>query len=251
MHSLTVQAISAALSHQWDLAITLNQKILQETPHDYDALNRLAYAFLELGRIDEAQEMFQRVLELDPKNFIATKNLLKILKMQQGFPTNQPDEPEKAAYQIQPDLFVEEPGKTKESNLVRIAAKDTLSSLRVGYRVELHPKSRSIGVYFGKDTCIGYLPDDLSFTLARFIEAGNQYEAYIKTISPTLVTVFLKETHKSPEYGNLPSFMDTRKLTHSHYVMKHVSEPRVSQDDTEYAADFEPNPAEDSFDQDQ
>lgn len=248
MHVLTVQAISAALSQQWEQAVTLNQKILQENPQDYDALNRLAYAFLELGRFDEAQEIFQRVLVLDPKNFIATKNLDKLHKLRNSFALNNHDEYQaNDKSQIYPDLFLEEPGKTKTTHLIRIAAKDVVAGLRVGYQVNLSLKNRTIAVSYGRETCIGYLPDDLAFRLCRFIQAGNQYVAYVKSVSPTLITIFIKETKKSEAFDDVPSFMDTKKIGKPQ--VRHI-ELKSAGDKTAHDNDYEPEASDEQFEQD-
>lgn len=210
MHALTTQAIAAALANDWENAVTLNQKILQETPTDCDALNRLGYAFHELGRLDEAQEIFERVLTLDPSNTIATKNLFKLNQLNGSAHIDhlQPIEDK-----VNPSFFIEEPGKTKTSNLIRIAAKDIIASLRVGLRVHLLPKSHhTIAVMKGEESCIGYLPDDLAFLLSQFITGGNMYEVFIRSVSPTNVTVFIRETKKSSSFQDIPSFMDTKKL---------------------------------------
>lgn len=219
MHALTTQAITAALAQHWDDAVTLNQKILQKNPQDYDALNRLAYAFMELGRFEEAQEIFERVLTLDPRNLIATKNIAKIQQLS-GTHVSHTDNQSTSASHISPSLFLEETGKTKTCHLVRIASKDVIVTLTVGYKVDLALKNRSVAVFATPSSCIGYLPDDVSFTLSRFMQGGNEYEAYVKSVTPTFVTVFIREVKKSPDFGNVPSFMDSKKLNSHHVVHK-------------------------------
>lgn len=227
MHALQVQAIAAALSNDWENAVTLNQKILQDNPSDPDALNRLGYAFKELGRIEEAQEIFNRVLTIDPCNTIATKNLLKMNKMPSD--TMHGTEEKFVAVsdilngKVNPSYFIEEPGKTKTSNLIRIASKNIIANLRIGLRVHLLLKSRhTIAVMKGDDACIGYLPDDLSFLLTQYISGGNLYEVFIKSIEPNQVTVFIKETKKSRRFADIPSFIDTRKLQHKVVGIMHT-----------------------------
>lgn len=213
MHDLPTQAIAAALANNWEQAVTLNQKILQESPADCDALNRLGYAFHELGRTDEAQEIFQRVLLLDPCNTIATRNLLKMNQMVNYIPLQ--TEHTGGEEKVNPSYFIEEPGKTKTSHLIRIAAKDIIANLRIGLRVNLHLKSHhTVAVMKGDDYCIGYLPDDLAFLLSQFITGGNKYEVFIKSVSPNSVTVFIKEIQKSSLYQDIPSFLDAKKLHH-------------------------------------
>lgn len=220
MQDLPTQAIAAALANDWEQAVTLNQKILQETPTDCDALNRLGYAFHELGRIDEAQEIFNRVLALDPCNTIATRNLLKIDQMVNCTP--QQTDHTASDEKVNPSYFIEEPGKTKTSNLIRIAAKEIIANLRIGLRVNLHLKNRhSVAVMRGEENCIGYLPDDLAFLLSKYITGGNKYEVFIQSVAPTNVTVFIKEIQKSSMYQDIPSFLDPKKLHHKYNGLLH------------------------------
>src|SRR3989338_5169940 len=76
--SYSTQAINAALFNNWKEAIKYNEEILDKNPKDLDALNRLAYAHLQLGKLKEAKKLFKRVITLDSYNQIAKKNLLKI-----------------------------------------------------------------------------------------------------------------------------------------------------------------------------
>ncbi len=216
---LLSQAINAALSHNWDKAVTLNQLILQENPADFDALNRLAYAFSELGRIDEAEEIFERVLALDPKNLLATKNLIKLRQLS-STPTESARDAENVP--VDPNLFLEESGRTKTCQLIRIAAKEIIATLRTGYPVQLVSKNRSIAVFLENNkACVGYLPDDLAFSLHRLMDGGNDYEAYIKSVSSNLVTIFIRETRKGLNYKNIPSFLDPKKL-HRNVTVKEI-----------------------------
>src|SRR5260221_13246615 len=76
--SLHRQAIDAAMRSDWTQAETLNQKLIKLNPEDPDCLNRLAKAYLELGKYPQAKKIYQEVLKLDPYNSIAQKNLKKV-----------------------------------------------------------------------------------------------------------------------------------------------------------------------------
>src|SRR5690242_4664396 len=76
--SLQRQAIQAALSFHWDEAIKLNKKIIESTPLDADALNRLARAYCETGKFSQSRKLYSQVLELDPYNSIAAKNIKRL-----------------------------------------------------------------------------------------------------------------------------------------------------------------------------
>src|SRR5437879_13363610 len=49
------QATAAALEADWPRAAELNQKLVEASPEDLEARNRLGRAFIELGRLDEAK----------------------------------------------------------------------------------------------------------------------------------------------------------------------------------------------------
>src|SRR3990167_3655289 len=77
--SISHQAIDAALDSKWELALKLNKQIIKLDPQNIDALNRLAKAQIELGKINLAKKYYSEVLKIDPYNPIALKNL-KIMK---------------------------------------------------------------------------------------------------------------------------------------------------------------------------
>ena len=71
-------AIQATLKGNWDEAIKLNKSLLDENPKDVEALNRMGLAYTILGKGKSAKTTYQKVLEIDPLNSIAIKNLSKI-----------------------------------------------------------------------------------------------------------------------------------------------------------------------------
>jgi tetratricopeptide (TPR) repeat protein len=203
MNSLKNQAIQTALQGDWNSAISLNQQILQEEPENIDALNRLAFAHATLGNIDEAKNFYQKVLDLDMQNPIATKNL-KRLSSFNGKP------PAPAIYKMN-NIFIEEPGKTKVIELLNIADQKATSHLHCGEELQLQVKRMKIFVLDNEKQYIGMLPDDTSKRLIDFIQGGNVYEAYVKTVDEHKVTVFVKETVRSPQFKNQQSFINTEK----------------------------------------
>jgi tetratricopeptide (TPR) repeat protein len=56
-------------------AIAINLRILERTPDDVVALNRLGRAYETLGLFDAAGDAFERVLAIDPQNAIAKRRL--------------------------------------------------------------------------------------------------------------------------------------------------------------------------------
>jgi tetratricopeptide (TPR) repeat protein len=193
--ALEAQAITAAKTQNWDQAISANQQILEQDPQNVNALMRLGVAQVQLGDVKTAKKTFEQVLELDKSNQLAKKHLLK-LKNNQTIPlTSLPSD----------EQFIEEPGKTKTVELHRLASKDQLEQLAIGQVCELRPKNRFISVEVNKKY-IGSMPEDLSSRLTKLMKAGNLYACYIRGISPTYCSVFLKETQRSKENEFINSF---------------------------------------------
>ncbi|MBA3724018.1 MAG: tetratricopeptide repeat protein [Candidatus Levybacteria bacterium] len=196
MVSLKSQAIQTALVGDWPNAVSLNQLILQEEPNDIDTMNRLAFAFLSSGNPNDAKNLYEKVLMLDMKNPIAIRNLKRL----NDFTVKRPSI-------IINNLFIEEPGKTKVIELINIADKKVISHLRSGEKLDIRIKRSKLFTYDSEDQFVGMLPDDLGQRLINFIEAGNEYESYVRTVDNNKVTVFLRETKRVKKFRNQPSFV--------------------------------------------
>src|SRR3989344_4768964 len=75
---LELQAISAANGGQWEYAVRFNTILLEQAPLDIATLNRLGRAYTALGNLGNAKQAYQKVLEIEPENPIALKNLHKL-----------------------------------------------------------------------------------------------------------------------------------------------------------------------------
>ena len=195
------QAIQTALTGDWKTAVAINKELLQENPQDIDALNRLALAFMVTGKVKSAKTTYQKVLAIDPLNPIAIRNL----KYFKGT-TNKQKSDVFGDFQIN-NKFLEETGKTKVVELVNIAQPTVIQALRTGQTVNLSIKRLKLFVLKGEKQYLGVLPDDIGRRLIKFIKAGNKYEAYIKSVNPHKVIVFIKEIKRSARFKNQPSFL--------------------------------------------
>lgn len=207
MVPLKIQAVQTALQGDWQAAIILNQMLLEEDPEDIDAMNRLAFAKASLGDIKEAKAIYQKVLEIDNNNPIATKNIERLSN-------TQPNGNNVAHIQVS-NVFIEEPGKTKVIQLINTADRKVLLPLRNGEQLTLTIKRMKIFVYDAQKQYIGMLPHDLGNRLIKFIEGGNEYEAYIKTIHNVDVTIIVKEVKRANKFKNQPSFISIEKAKFS------------------------------------
>lgn len=247
MHQL---AIDAALNCEWKKAEDLNRKLIKEDPSNVACLNRLARALFELGKYNQVKRICEQVLNLDPYNTIAQKNLKKVadLKKAQGkapkeaHPVNflsklflgkkeekTNGEPESlkvfntpnSSSPISPFLFLEEAGITKVVNLIKLAEPQKLSKLYPGSMVKLIAKNRGISITDVEDNYLGVLADDISHLLIRLIKGGNQYSAIIKSVKPNSLSILVREIFRSKKFKNQPSFIEYSKV--SIYSSDHIT----------------------------
>lgn len=229
---LFAQAIKAALNSSWTEAIQLNELLLKENPDDVETLNRLGFAFRQAGQADQAMKTYRKVLKFDRFNPIARKNL----KLLETMPKRKGQILKPNAQDCSLEMFVEEPGKTKLVNLVNLAPNSVLSSLSCGYSVSLTVKRRTILVTTQNKIYLGALPDDLSSRLIRLLGLGCRYNAFIKTVEPKNLSIFIRETFRSAKRTNQSSF----PITNNHHSLaKEKTEPAEEEIVEEEAAPTE------------
>lgn len=202
---LEQQAIKAAMRGVWDQAIELNQKILKLEPKNTAALNRLARAFWEKGNLALAKKTYRQVLLIDRYNIIASKNLKRLADQEKILPKK--GERKKTVEGV---VFLEEPGKTKVVKLIRLASPKVLSELDSGDEVLLVPKKHTISITGTDGIHLGAIPDDLSHRLLRFIKGGNQYQVFVKAVDRQNLEIFIREIKRAPKFHNLSSFTQRR-----------------------------------------
>lgn len=200
MKNLAQKAIQTALEKDWEKAEKINLEILEQNPKDVPSLNRLSLVQVKLGKTKKAIKTLRQVLEIDPSNPIAIKNL-KRLKLVKNIKATAQKEP-----RISGDLFLEERGKTKVVTLSKSAIPEVLSTLSVGEWLNFDAKKTIIHVRKGK-TYIGSLPDLLAFQLLALLKKGYHYKVYIRRIEPRAVSVFVKEIFRPKKFQGTPSFI--------------------------------------------
>jgi tetratricopeptide (TPR) repeat protein len=196
-NTLAQNAISFALAGDWEEAASTNLQIISQNSQDTDALNRLARAYAELGKIEKAREALKKVLSIDPVNPIAKRCLDKLKGVKKS--------DIKTGRTTSAESFLEEPGKTKILALLCPGDSSVIASLDSGDIVKLLAGSHRVSVTTLDGKYIGRLPDDLGVRLANLIKAGNKYEALIKSTGPKEITVFIRETEKG-DANDAPSF---------------------------------------------
>ena len=204
--SLHQQAISAALSSNWEEALRLNQQIIDLDPKNVEALNRTGRAYFELGNLSKSRKCFEDALIHDAYNQIAAKFLKRIKAFKKGVKVV--DIPKQSYTQVDSDFFIEEPGKTRLITLLKVAEPQKLSLLSAGTLVNLVIKNHSVAVSDQRGEYLGVLPDDMSHHLIRLINGGNKFQALIKTVKTNSLTILVKEIFRAPRFRNQASFLE-------------------------------------------
>src|SRR3954468_7144424 len=108
---LVERALELAGEGRWEEAEQGNRDILTRFPRDFEAMNRLGKALAEQHRYSEARDVYQGVLEIEPTNTIAKKNVARMELLSSTQATAQTNgaarEPRAQARQT---MFIEEPG---------------------------------------------------------------------------------------------------------------------------------------------
>jgi tetratricopeptide (TPR) repeat protein len=199
---LEEKAIKAALNNSWELAVNLNEQIINDSPKNTPSLNRLGMAYIKTNQISLAKDIFRKVLKLSPNNPIAIKNLYNI--KHQIKPKKLP-----TTFRSAPKIvnFIEEPGISKIVPLIKQGDPQTMANLEIGQNVILKLSARKIKVFTSNtNEYIGRLPDNLSLSLSKFIKLGYKYQTYVKSINPQSPQIFIQETKRSKRLKGIPSF---------------------------------------------
>ncbi len=196
-------AINAALAQNWLDAIHINIALLKQNKESVNTLNRLGFAYLQLGQITTAKKTFQKVIKLDEYNQIAIKNVKKLGLVRQK------DLKKTSLSGRSPMMFLEEPGKTKIVECVNTAPLQALSCACPGEEVLLKTKKHAVEVRTTNNIYLGALPDDIAFRLIKFISGGNSYTVHIKSIGKNSLVLFIRETMRGKRFLNQPSFAST------------------------------------------
>ncbi len=72
------QAIDAAMNSDWNLAITLNKKIISTDKKNLAAYLRLGFAYIQKRNLNKAKKIYTKTLKMQPKNQLAIESLERI-----------------------------------------------------------------------------------------------------------------------------------------------------------------------------
>ena len=216
LYQKSQEAISAALAQDWKKALDLNLELSKMDPENIDTLNRLAKAYMELGKIPKAKTFYNKVLNLDEYNSIATKNLSKLSSLKEK-------DIKVGRYEdngvVDPDVFLEEAGKTRLISLVDLAMPSVLANLSIGDQVKLETQRNEVIVFSQSGKRLGKIEEDWAQRIAKATSAGSKFRALIKSVqiktndSQPHLSIFVREVERSEKLSQSIFPIDTSGFT--------------------------------------
>ena len=194
------RAIALAMQNRWSEAVSANQSIIREFPEDLEAHNRLGKALAELGRNREAIEAFRRALKISSNNTIATKNLTRLMQLDDEAPKPCP------TGGAAPKVFIEESGKAGVTTLLNLASSKMLLKLAPGHLVQLSLEGGTLKINGPSDEYVGQVEPRLASRLVRLIKGGNRYEATVTSAGERELSVIIREVYQHPSQAGTVSF---------------------------------------------
>lgn len=188
---------------RWAEAIEVNQQLIERSPKDVNAFNRLGKAYFELHRYRSAYEAYATAAAIDPANVIAQRNLSRIEPLKA---IDEDGEVQAMQQVIRPGIFIEEVGKTYVDDLVNVAGQEVLTELSSGNQLTIQVDGDNVSVIDQTGRYIGQVEPRLAKRLIELLEIGNRYEVYVTSSSGQSARVIIRESYKHPEMGNRLSF---------------------------------------------
>ena len=198
------RAVNLAMECRWEEAAAVNEELLDLTPNDVEASNRLGRAYLEMGDCARARLAFERTLQYAPRNTIAQKNLDRLAGIASSQGENAPASP---TLRLSPSAFIGDSSKTARITLPHRSS----FFLSVGAPVTLRAEGGNVLIEYPTGEVIGAAPPKLGVRVARLMAGGNRYMGVLVASSSDGVTVLLRETHQSPSQRNIVSFPATEQ----------------------------------------
>jgi len=199
--ALAEQATAAALEADWPRALELNQKLLETSPDDVEARNRLGRALIEHGRLEEAKAAFAEVLKSEPYNSIALRNQTRVAALIEHH-----TKPNVTTTKTQPRLFIEDMGKTGILRLINPAPVHVLAKYSPGAECELREQEGLLALHARDGELVGFLEPKVGRRLIDLLRTGNQYVAALVSSDPANSRVAIREVLQSPENISRISF---------------------------------------------
>jgi hypothetical protein len=221
------EAITYARNGNWESAIDSSRQLLSSDPNDIETLNRLAKAYFENGEIDNAEQTYQRVLEISEHNPIARRMVSLIARTRSA--------PAKTREFVDMRMFAIETGKSTLTSLH--IDTDAEISLVPGEKLTLRANTQpvhydgqkkpvqtsgdnespaksylddaiALDVYDCNGVNLGRLEPRLAARLIRFMKLGNEYTAAVLSLNEKRdqIQIVIRESHRNPDNRHEVSF---------------------------------------------
>jgi hypothetical protein len=235
------EAITYARNSNWEAAIDSSRQLLSSDPNDIETLNRLAKAYFENGEIDNAEQTYQRVLEISEHNPIARRMVSLIARTRSA--------PAKTREFVDMRMFAIETGKSTLTSLH--IDTDAEISLVPGEKLTLRANTQSVksapqvqpvqqihydgqkkpdqttvivenesaanaslddaialDIYDCNGVNLGRLEPRLAARLIRFMKLGNEYTAAVLSLNEKRdqIQIVIRESHRNPDNRHEVSF---------------------------------------------
>jgi tetratricopeptide (TPR) repeat protein len=193
----------AAIEGRWENALTINQQLIDKSPRDAAAFNRVGKAQLELGNVQEAIDAYTSSLKIDPANMIARRNLQRLEQL--GGRGGEIAAREK---RLTPrtSVFIQEVGKTWVDELVNPASIDVLAEVASGEALALKVEGDRLVVYRSDGAQLGEIEARTAERVIQLMAGGNTYEIYALGQSTAGLRIILRETFRDPSNADRVSF---------------------------------------------
>ena len=217
---LVEEARQATLDGRWDEAIELNRQIVERSPRDAEAHNRIGRALLERKQYGPAAEAYSSALRADPANLIARRNLQRLETLRHRSTENGValggNDDTAATVMPRPGVFIEEIGKTWVDQLVNPVAPETLAEVLPSEQLRLDVQGDRLVVSRGDGRRLGEIDAKTAERVIGLIAGGNRYEVYALGLSGQSLRVILREVYREPAQAAKVSF--PRQITSRAYL---------------------------------
>ena len=197
-------AVAYALAQDWPRAVEANRSALKLSPNNIEALNRLAKALLELRDHEQAREVVESALQIDPANVIARRNRDRL---EHAEATVDAVSPEAAGGIVSTHLLMSETGKSALATLIDATDRTAVGHMSSGEALALRQEGNRLLVHSSRGEAVGRVHPRLAQRIVTLIEAGNRYEAaFLRDHPMEGVQVIICEVYQHPSLEGRPSF---------------------------------------------
>lgn len=196
------------LTKDAELETTIGDLVAKST--DIETLNRLAKAQYELGNVEFARQIYQRVLSINENNLIA-KRMISLLDHTE---TRASKERKFADMRT----FVVETGKSTittmhidQATAIALVPGEIVEMRIVGHNpahATIAAECHAIDIYDAGNTLLGRLEPRLAQRIIDFMRQGNQYIAVVWRVSEHyhMIDLVIRESYRNPDLTGSVSF---------------------------------------------